>query len=431
MGQHDRAGDDGSDPEQCHGGGPTNEAAVDATVEGDDVVLSAYLRDDEEEQDGEGRHLQATGRPGRPPTDEHEHDRGEQGLVGGAAVVPGVEARGPRLDRSEPPAEEFVGAGESSDRPGVVPLRHREEHGAANQEDGGHQQGEARVHAPGPSTPAPSDLGEHREPQAADDDRDRDRDEDEPVGEKTRQVAAEQCEAGVVERRDGVEDAMPRGRTPSLVVRHPEADGQHRRDDRLHDDGDEEDPAQHATQVTQADTPGLGCGAQAGPQAHPARQENGDQRGQRHDAEAARLDEHEDDCLPGAAPVGRRVDRGQPGDADGARRREQCRHERCPILARPRDREHQEQRAHDGRSEKREDQHLPGVPQPRVAGLRRYAREHHRSRMSEAMPGSGRVPASHRRQPSWTDSSPPAATGVRGGAVPPCGDSPRRAARTR
>ena len=42
VGQQDRAGDDGSDPEQCHGGGPKNEAVVDAPVGRDDVVSAHY-----------------------------------------------------------------------------------------------------------------------------------------------------------------------------------------------------------------------------------------------------------------------------------------------------------------------------------------------------------------------------------------------------
>src|SRR5918993_2908028 len=67
LGEDHRPPDDCGHAKQGHRGGLPHDAVVDSPVKGDDVLLAADLSDDDEEQDNERRHLQATSRSRRPP----------------------------------------------------------------------------------------------------------------------------------------------------------------------------------------------------------------------------------------------------------------------------------------------------------------------------------------------------------------------------
>ena len=390
------AADHGRHPEQRDGRRLPDDAVVDAPVERDDVAVTADLGHDDEEQDDERRDLQAAGGAGRATTDEHQQDRAEQGLVGDGAVVPGVEAGGAWLDGVEPAAEQLVGRAERAEGALVAPLGGGDEDRAADEQRAGHEQGEAGVQAPragAPGAAGPDQLDEHREAQAADDDRHGDRQQHERVGEEAHEVVAEQREAGVVEGRDRVEDPVPGRGGPGVVVLGPEPERQHHGDGGLDDDRDEEDPTQHPAHVTRADGLGLGCSGEPGAQAHAAREEQGDEGGQGHDPEAADLDQREDDRLSGGAPVGGRVDGGEAGDADRARRREERGDEGCVALLGPRDREHQQQGADDVGDEERGDHDLRGVAEDRPATSREpRSGGEHLPRMAERSGGGMTVP---------------------------------------
>ena len=66
---------------------------------------------------------------------------------------------------------------------------------------------------------SPGQLEQHREAEAAGDDAEGERQADPPVADEADQAVAEQREAGVVEGRDRVEDAVPQRSAERVVVR--------------------------------------------------------------------------------------------------------------------------------------------------------------------------------------------------------------------
>ena len=192
----------------------------------------------------------------------------------------------------------------------------------------------------------------------------------EAISEETHEVVAEQGEAGVVESGHRVKNRHATWRFPRrrrTWCGTVAAEEGHRA---LDHDGDDEDPAQHPTNVAQPHAPGLGRRGQTGTQSHPPCKEQGDQGGQGHDPEPADLDQRKDHRLPGAAPVGRGVNGGQPRDAHSARCREDRCDERRRALTGPRDRQHQQHGPDCSSTHERGDHDLGRVPKSEPAGGR-------------------------------------------------------------
>ncbi|WP_342747573.1 hypothetical protein [Knoellia remsis] len=116
----------------------------------------------------------------------------------------------------------------------------------------------------------------------------------------------------------------------------------------------------------------------AGLQADAPRDEQREEGGDRHDPEAADLDEAEDDGLPETAPVELGVDRRQPGHAHRTRRGEERRDEGRAAGAGTRagDRQHeQEGPDEDGAAERSHDDLARMSEDPdRLGGARRAGR---------------------------------------------------------
>ena len=137
------------------------------------------------------------------------------------------------------------------------------------------------------------------------------------------QVVAEQGDARVVEAGHAMEDAVPDGLAEGIVVAEPEPPGQDDRGDHLEGHREQPDPQQQPAHVAQPDGVGFVLRDEAAGQAQPPGGEQPEQRGQRHDAEAADLHQHQQHDVAEGRPVGGRVHNGQTGDARGRDRREQ------------------------------------------------------------------------------------------------------------
>ena len=123
-------------------------------------------------------------------------------------------------------------------------------------------------------------------------------------------------EAGVAEGRDRVEDRLKNAFADVPVGRQREIDEQGA--EGFGDEGEDDDEAHRTGDVGEVLFRDHLAKHLAIVQAHAAEQEAGEVKGQRHDAEAADLDETEQDDLPGGGKKERRVFHRQTGDADGA-----------------------------------------------------------------------------------------------------------------
>ncbi len=216
QGNHAGAEHDDGEGRALHGRG-------DGAMTDHHLVLAAKLRDDGGKDDADGADLDATRRAGRSPADEHQQVVETKRRLARLAVVDGVEPGRPREHRTGQHGERPVVPRHGADGAGVVPLGDPEDQRTQQQERDRARHGEPRVGAPpeGPiptaENPAPH-LEKHGEPEAAHHDGDTDRHDDGGIPHEAHQVVAVEGEAGVVERRDGVEDALPGSRGPALGV---------------------------------------------------------------------------------------------------------------------------------------------------------------------------------------------------------------------
>ena len=218
------------------------------------------------------------------------------------------------------------------------------------------EDGDLGVDGPGGrGAPPPEELVEHREAEPARHDGRADGPDDVDVLVEADEVVAEQREAGVVEGGDRVEDPLPEGLSHRVAVADIEPNRQDKGDHGLHQDHGDADRPKDALDVAHRRGAGLALGDQGLAQPQATAGQDGQQRGHRHDAEAADLDEHHDDELPEGRPIGRGVDHGQAGDA-GRRHRGEGRREDVGGIGAvdPRDRQAQQHGA-DG-EEDREDE---------------------------------------------------------------------------
>jgi hypothetical protein len=244
-----------------------------------------------------------------------------------------------------------------AERGGVGPLEHRYRGRADCEQRRSGQQHDLRLEGQPLPAKLPDDVADDREPQAPQDDQQADRHEDEGIVGERREAPelTDQVEAGVVERRDRVKEAPPRRSgwvLPSRGKGSPERDGSKPLcKDREHCDAPDE--ARDAAEVE-----GAGRRLHEHPIAEPGApsDEKEQQQGRPgHEAEAADLNEDEDDRLPERTPVVGGVDHGEACDADGRGRGEQ-RHKSSGGVAIGRSgREHEQHGA--GRHQRRETEH--------------------------------------------------------------------------
>ena len=136
-----------------------------------------------------------------------------------------------------------------------------------------------------------------------------------------------------------MEDPEPDGLQQAASVPE-ERDGEEQRASAFGDRGEPRDAPDHGTDAAQVRRPGGGLDENAVTQTRAATDEQEQQqRRSGHEAEATDLDQHEQECVPEIAPMGRRIDDDEPGHADGRRRREQRVNDRRPAPVGRRDRQ--------------------------------------------------------------------------------------------
>ena len=277
----------------------------DATLEEDRVVAPARDSRDGGHEDGEGRRLHAARRGPRAAAHKHQEHHHHDAVLREAREVGRVEARGPRGDRLEERGQDALAEGQP--RVGPEP---EDEGGHPYQEGCG---GEADLGLQAEAREREAVLGEvapRVEADAADDDQGHDDEVDEgvcAVGGQRGELRphAHEVETGVAEGRDRVEEGVPEAAHGSEVTREHEVEqGSARKldsDDHLEDEEGHPDDACHVVardgvlEEAPLDQRDLGP------------REDAHDEGRQDDAEAAHLDQGEDDGLAEAAPVGRRV----------------------------------------------------------------------------------------------------------------------------
>ena len=124
---------------------------------------------------------------------------------------------------------------------------------------------------------------------------------------EAREVVGVQRDAGVVERRDGMEDPrIGRGDRTVLVSLLPEPEEEDGGEGSFDGQGDLRDRQDEVAQVAHVDGADLGLGEHPLSESDAIRRDDGEHRPDRHDAEPADLDEEHDDDLAEQREVGRR-----------------------------------------------------------------------------------------------------------------------------
>jgi hypothetical protein len=273
------------------------------------VRVAADLGPHHEEEEGEGRHLDAAACRGAPGTHEHQHVGDKERLRLSLAVVDRIEARRARRDPLEERGEELVAGSQRPHRPCVFPLEERHSDGPEAEEEAHRSERQFRVQGPAPRImDATAELEPNREPEAPGDDRERDREDDPPIPDEADEAVAPKRESGVVEGRDRSENAAPDRRSEAEVICEPQAQREHCGRERLEKDREQDDPDDDAPHVGEAGDAAFGLRDQTAPKPEPTREKEREERGERHDAEPACLHEREDDDVTAGRPVSRRVD---------------------------------------------------------------------------------------------------------------------------
>ena len=209
---------------------------------------------------------------------------------------------------------------------------------------------------------------------------------------RRREVRPVEGEAGVAEGRDAVEDG--REETPPLgdqaLRQVPVEDGGARR---LEAEGHERDLRERRPGAAEALLADERLEARVLPE-RPPREGEGEERRERHDPEAAGLDEGEEDRVPERRESGPRVDDRQPRHRGGARRGEEGVHRGEPAAVGRSREEEQAGPGADQEEEAREDDEmglddLPDEP-PAVAQHPEEERDHE-ERLRRDEPGAGEI----------------------------------------
>ena len=175
------------------------------------------------------------------------------------------------------------------------------------------------------------------------------------------QVAAPECKARVVERRDGQERPAPRRAQERIVQTQPKAQADRGGDQELHHGRERRDPEEDPAGVVEVDDLHVALADQAAAQAETSAEHKEDHRRRRHDRKAAELDQHEDHDLTKWRPIGGGVHQRVARHAYGCRRREQRGQQRRTPGTAMGNRERKQQRANEDRDREREGHQLPGV----------------------------------------------------------------------
>ena len=181
--------------------------------------------------------------------------------------------------------------------------------------------------------PPAAQVVENGEANTADDDRAHHRQQDESIGGVAHKAIDVDGEAGIVERRYGMEQTAPGGLAPAKPVRQMQAQGQQQHDRQLHHQRDDQHQFRHAADVAQPQYMGLGLRDQLGAQAERTVDQQAQQGRQGHHAEATELEQRHDHDLAEGRPVGARIDHHQTGDADRRDSGEEGREQRAGLAA--------------------------------------------------------------------------------------------------
>ena len=210
------------------------------------------------------------------------------------------------------------------DGPDVVPLHQAPEDRPGGEQDEGHLDGQLGVQVPFlPVEPVLLQHHDHGEAQAAQEHAEHERDEDPQVGLVGDDAVRMRREAGVVEGRNRVEDAVP-DRLPERLAQGQEPRDQGQCQDGLdHDGRHDDDPQQRAHFTEPAGVVHGLLGDELAADAELLAHHEGQQRREGQGAQAAHEDADQDDQLAEEGPVHRRRNDRQARDADCGHRREE------------------------------------------------------------------------------------------------------------
>jgi hypothetical protein len=266
----------------------------------------------------------------------------------------------------------------------VSGLAGQDHEGAREEEDTGHRHHELGVERPGAAAARSAESVEHlrddRVPDAADHEERQDGEGDHRIGNVANQAIAEQAEAGVVERGDGVEAPQHERRRQRELPEPPGREGE--RPDRLDGGRHDEDAPDVPHEPLEGELVQAFLQGQAVAERDLPPQDERDEARHGHVPEAAGLDEREDHEVTEEREVLRGIQDDQAGHADRRRRREQSVHEgrrpgRCARDGQPQEhrpgRDHREEPKDEGlrRGDLPLAEALPRAP-PREALRRRH-----------------------------------------------------------
>ena len=328
---------------------------ADAPAEGFCIGMSPRFGQHQQEQHHESADLDAARGAGAAAADEHQEVVQGPAFLGQRADVERVEAGGARRHRDEQAVQQLAGDAERADGARVAPFEQQRGEEAAGQQHQGAGQRQLGVQRPvARIAPAVAQVVQHGKTDAADDDRQHHRRQHQAVAGIAHQPVRMDREAGVVEGRDAVEQPRPEGLAPCQVVTEAQAQDQQRGDHELHAHRHHQHDLRHAGDVAQRQRARLGLGHDPGAQARRAVHHQAEQRGARHHAEAAHLEQQHDDGLAETRPVSAGVDHRQPDHADRRHGGEDGHVPGHGAAAGVGDRQHQQQRADRNGSEKSE-----------------------------------------------------------------------------
>ena len=178
-------------------------------------------------------------------------------------------------------------------------------------------------------------------------------------------------EASVVEHGDSHENGVPH-RVRGIDAHREEAGQEHDGQERLHRQGGRDDGLEEGGDLPHGAGPGFLCGEHALGQAQVAGHGEAEDRGERHDAQAADDDARRDDGLPERRPVGGSIDGGETCHTNGGDGREEHVDERRGRVGRGRDGQHEQE----GDDPDDEREGAQSQARRRITGLARQPRAH-------------------------------------------------------
>ena len=340
---------DRENPQDHDGQRFIDRALLHLAAEDDGVLVAAHDAIDGHKDDREGRALDAAARRAGRRADKHEQRGEDLGDVVHRLEREDVEARRAAAHRVEPRrAEPLPRPGKPSQGEGVVPLADGGKRHPHQDEGNGGDDDDAGVEQQFFGAPVLEQVVDDDEADAAHNDEQSHRADDDRVAHVAGQRyirfrPPEDVEPGVAEGGDGGEHRDEDALRPELGHEHGRQQERARRLDGQRGDHD------HLHELVDVRAGGRDRFLR---EVHPAQAELAADRdveegGQRHESQAADLDEREDDALPEGGPVGVGVVHDQPGHAGRGGRREQAVEKGGKGARTAGHGEHQQQRPHE------------------------------------------------------------------------------------